>query len=135
MRAFLAIANLWGLTEEQRRLIFSIPPRSTFHALGHSRARARCTGSRSRHAAAGFRRTGRASGSGHAVRHQAGGDRLATHPTRRAGVRRPATAGETQDGLPGVHRFFCAARGGLYITPNTLDAEAAPLTDAGIIVS
>src|ERR1700684_3811873 len=31
MRTFLAIADLWGLTEEQRRLILGLPPRSTFH--------------------------------------------------------------------------------------------------------
>ena len=30
-RTFLAIADLWGLTEEQRRLILGYPSRSTFH--------------------------------------------------------------------------------------------------------
>ena len=31
LRTFLAIADLWGLTEEQRRLILGSPPRSTYH--------------------------------------------------------------------------------------------------------
>lgn len=31
LRAFLAIADLWGLTEEQRRLILGYPARSTYH--------------------------------------------------------------------------------------------------------
>lgn len=31
LRAFLAIADLWGLTGEQRRLILGYPARSTYH--------------------------------------------------------------------------------------------------------
>src|ERR1700733_3776908 len=31
MRTFLAIANLWGLSEEERRMILGMPPRSTYH--------------------------------------------------------------------------------------------------------
>lgn len=31
LRAFLAIADLWGLTQEQRRLILGYPARSTYH--------------------------------------------------------------------------------------------------------
>src|SRR5260370_28586773 len=31
MRTFLAIADLWGLTEEQRLLILGYPSRSTYH--------------------------------------------------------------------------------------------------------
>src|ERR1700746_1533075 len=30
LRTFLAIADLWGLTEEQRRLILGLPSRSTY---------------------------------------------------------------------------------------------------------
>src|SRR4029077_3129840 len=32
LRSFLAIADLWGLTEEQRRLVLGLPSRSTYHA-------------------------------------------------------------------------------------------------------
>src|SRR3979411_3493267 len=31
LRTFLAIADLWGLTEEQRLLILGYPSRSTYH--------------------------------------------------------------------------------------------------------
>jgi hypothetical protein len=41
----------------------------------------------------------------------------------------------TQDGLLSVRRFLDAARGGLYMPPNSLDAETAPLTDADIVFS
>lgn len=32
LRTFLAIADLWGLNEEQRRLMLGYPSRSTFHS-------------------------------------------------------------------------------------------------------
>src|SRR6201990_814808 len=32
LRTFLAIADLWGLTEEQRLLILGYPSRSTYHS-------------------------------------------------------------------------------------------------------
>ena len=41
----------------------------------------------------------------------------------------------TQDGLLSVRRFLDSARGGLYMSPNSLDAEAAALTDADIVFS
>src|ERR1700742_3516951 len=31
LRTFLAIADLWALTEEQRRLVLGYPSRSTYH--------------------------------------------------------------------------------------------------------
>src|ERR1700742_953666 len=31
LRTFLAIADLWGLSEEQRRLVLGYPSRSTYH--------------------------------------------------------------------------------------------------------
>ena len=41
LRTFLAIADLWGLTEEQRRLVLGYPSRSTYHSWCR-RARGRC---------------------------------------------------------------------------------------------
>src|SRR4051812_39972760 len=32
LRTFLAIADLWGLAEEQRRLVLGYPSRSTYHS-------------------------------------------------------------------------------------------------------
>src|SRR5258708_8559030 len=34
LRTFLAIADLWGLTDEQRLLILGYPSRSTYHNRG-----------------------------------------------------------------------------------------------------
>jgi len=41
----------------------------------------------------------------------------------------------TQDGLLSVRRFLDAARGGLYMPPNSLDDAARPLTDADVAFS
>ena len=40
----------------------------------------------------------------------------------------------TQDGLMAVRRFLDAARGGLYMAPNALDAAFTPYDDTEIIV-
>ena len=40
-----------------------------------------------------------------------------------------------QDGLLTVRRFLDAARGGIYMEPNELDAGFAPYADADIVVS
>jgi uncharacterized protein (DUF2384 family) len=39
----------------------------------------------------------------------------------------------TQDGLLAVRRFLDAARGGVYMPPNTLDSDFRPYTDADIV--
>ena len=38
-----------------------------------------------------------------------------------------------QDGLLAVRRFLDAARGGLYMPPNTVDAAFTPYTDSEIV--
>ena len=139
MRTFLAIANLWGLTEDQRRMILGMPPRSTFH---------------------GWARIARTHGalqldldtllriSAVLGVHQALGVLFASEPEAIAWLRSPHDApvfgGQpplalltcgTQDGLLSVRRFLDAARGGLYMPPNRLDADTAPLTDADIVFS
>ena len=41
----------------------------------------------------------------------------------------------TQDGLMAVRRFLDAARGGLYMPPNSLDAAFTPYEDSDIVIS
>jgi hypothetical protein len=139
MRTFLAIANLWGLNEEQRRLILGMPPRSTFHgwvkaAREHGALRLDLDTLLRISAVLGI--------------HQALGVLFITEPEGIAWLRAPHAApvfgGEpplalltsgTQDGLLSVRRFLDAARGGLYMPPNGLDAEADALSDADIVFS
>ncbi|CAH2605762.1 conserved protein of unknown function (plasmid) [Rhodovastum atsumiense] len=137
MRTFLAIADLWGLSEEQRRLVLGLPARSTFH---------------------NWARTAREHGeltldldvliriSAVLGIHQG---LMILHETEREGVewlRRPhgaavfggkppldlVTCG-TQDGLMAVRRFLDAARGGIYMEPNETDRDFRPYTDADIV--
>lgn len=139
LRTFLAIADLWGLNEEQRRLILGMPPRSTFHAW----VRAARTHGRLRLDLDTLLRISAVLGV-----HQALGVLFGTEPEQRRWLRTPhgapvfggqpplalLTCG-TQDGLLSVRRFLDAARGGLYMPPSDLDAATAPLTDADIVFS
>ena len=77
LRSFLAIADLWGLTEEQRLLVMGLPSRSTYHSWiktvrehGDGHARGRC-------AAADFGGAGHPSGARHPVSVGTGRGRLA----------------------------------------------------------
>jgi Protein of unknown function (DUF2384) len=139
MRTFLAIANLWGLSEEERRMILGMPPRSTYHswikaAREHTALRLDLDTLLRISAVLGV--------------HQALGILFATEREGLAWLRGPhdapvfggrpplalLTCG-TQDGVLSVRRFLDAARGGLYMPPNSLDEAAAPLTDADIVLS
>jgi hypothetical protein len=139
MRTFLAIANLWALTEDQRRMILGMPPRSTFHgwvraAREHGALRLDLDTLLRISAVLGI--------------HQALGVLFAYDREMDRWLRTPHAApvfgGKpplalmscgTQDGLLSVRRFLDAARGGLYMPPNSLDAEAEALTDADIVFS
>jgi len=139
LRTFLTIADLWGLTEDQRRMILGVPPRSTFHgwvriARTHGALRLDLDTLLRISAVLGV--------------HQALGVLFATEPEAITWLRTPHAApvfgGQpplalltcgTQDGLLSVRRFLDAARGGLYMPPNSLDADAAALTDADIVLS
>jgi hypothetical protein len=137
LRTFLAIADLWGLTEEQRLLILGYPSRSTYHNW--------CKQAREHGAftldvdvltriSAVFRI------------HQGLG---ILFPTERHGVEwlrtphsavvfggRPpldlVTCG-SQDGLLSVRRFLDGARGGLYMQPNSIDEAFTPYDDTEIV--
>jgi hypothetical protein len=137
LRTFLAIADLWGLSEGQRLLILGLPSRSTFYnwvkAVREHRDITLDVDVLTRISAVlGI--------------HQALG---VLHDTEKAGVawlRTPHNAtvfggqaplelltSGTQDGLMIVRRFLDAARGGFYMPPNELDREFRPYTDADIV--
>jgi hypothetical protein len=137
LRTFLAIADLWGLTEGQRLLVLGLPSRSTYYnwvkAVRQHRditldvdVLTRISAVLGIHQALG-------------VLHgdeNAGVAWLRTpHHATVFGGRTPlefVTSG-TQDGLMIVRRFLDAARGGFYMPPNELDQEFRPYTDADVV--
>jgi hypothetical protein len=139
MRTFLAIADLWGLSETERRLVLGFPSRSTFH---HWAKQAREHGAFTLDVDV-LTRISAVLGI-----HQALG---ILHVDERDGIawlRRPhraalfggqaplalVTSG-SQDGLLTVRRFLDAARGGLYMAPNEADHDFTPYRDDELILS
>jgi hypothetical protein len=139
LRTFLAIADLWSLGEEQRRVILGYPSRSTYHnwvrAVREHRDISLDLDVLTRISAIlGI--------------HQA---LLVLHGTEAEGVawlRGPHKAtifggrpplemltGGSQDGLLTVRRFLDAARGGLSMQPNAIDTGFTPYTDEDIVFS
>jgi hypothetical protein len=139
LRAFLAIADLWGLTEEQRRLVLGMPSRSTYQNWArmvreHREITLDVDVLTRISAVLGI--------------HQALGILFGTEQEGVAWLRGPHRAtvfggmapmelltSGTQDGLLTVRRFLDAARGGLYMAPNEIDAGFRPYTDADIVFS
>ena len=139
LRTFLAIADQWGLNEEQRRLVLGYPSRSTYHnwaKLAREQqpftldvdALLRISAVFGIHQALGVLFADAADG----VRWLKG-----PHMAPVFGGQPPmalVTSG-TQDGLMLVRRFLDAARGGLYMPPNALDAAFTPYEDSDIVIS
>ncbi|MDF2116056.1 MbcA/ParS/Xre antitoxin family protein [Roseiarcaceae bacterium H3SJ34-1] len=137
LRTFLAIADLWGLTEEQRLLMLGYPSRSTYHnwckqAREHGSIVLDVDVLTRISAVFGI--------------HQALG---ILFPTERLGVEwlrtphnsivfggRPpldlVTSG-SQDGLLTVRRFLDGARGGSYMQPNEIDRAFVPYDDSELV--
>lgn len=136
LRTFLAIADLWGLSEEQRLMVLGLPSRSTYYAWTKAVREhrditldvdvlLRLSAVLGIHQALG-------------VLHPSEADGVAwlrgPHGAPVFGGRAPldfVTSG-TQDGLGIVRRFLDAARGGVYMPPNGVDAGFAPYTDADV---
>jgi hypothetical protein len=137
LRTFLAIADLWGLTEEQRRLILGYPSRSTYHnwckqAREHGAftldvdVLMRISMLFGIHQALGILFT----------EERLGIDWLRTphHATVFGGWPPLAfTTCGTQDGLLTVRRFLDGARGGLYMQPNAIDEAFTPYDESEIV--
>lgn len=137
LRAFLAIADLWSLTEEQRRRILGLPSRSTYQnwvktVRGHRDITLDLDVLTRISAVLGI--------------HQALGVLFTTEADGIAWLREPHQAtvfggrppldlltGGTQDALLTVRRFLDAARGGAYMPPNAIDAGFQPYTDADVV--
>ena len=137
LRTFLAIADLWGLTEEQRRLILGYPSRSTFHswckqAREHGSITldvdvlTRISAILGIHQALGLLFTDE---------HDGVAWLRQPHDARLFGGNPPLklVTNGTQDGLMTVRRFLDAARGGLYMPPTAAEADFAPYEDSEIL--
>lgn len=137
LRTFLAIADLWGLTEEQRRLVLGYPSRSTYHnwckqAREHGAftldldVLMRISAMLGIHQALGIL----------FAEERLGIDWLRTpHSATIFGGQPPLallTSG-TQDGLLTVRRFLDGARGGLYMQPNAIDEAFTPYDESEIV--
>ncbi|MBR0641657.1 MbcA/ParS/Xre antitoxin family protein [Plastoroseomonas hellenica] len=138
LRTFLAIADLWGLDETERRLVLGFPSRSTFHnwskvAREHGALTldvdvlTRISAILGIHQALG-------------VLHGSERDGVAwlraPHGAAIFGGRPPldlVTSG-TQDGLMAVRRFLDAARGGIYMEPNAADRDFRPYRDEDLVI-
>ncbi len=139
LRTFLAIADLWALTEEQRLLVLGYPSRSTFHSWAKT---AREHGELTLSADVLMRIS--------AVLgiHQALSILFKDEREAVAWLRRPHAAtvfagsppinwivSGLQDGLMTVRRFLDGARGGIYMQPNEIDHDFVPYTDDEIVFS
>ena len=121
MRAFLAIADLWGLDEEQRLLILGCPARSTFYkwakiAREHGEMTLDVDTLTRISAVLGIHQ---ALGILHPSEKEGAAWLKTPHGATVFGGRPPlalVTSG-TQDGLMTVRRFLDAARGGIYMEP------------------
>jgi hypothetical protein len=137
LRTFLTIADLWGLTEEQRLLALGYPSRSTYHnwcklARQHGAFTLDVDVLTRISAILGIHQ-------GLAIlfpTEQLGVEWLRTpHNAIVFGGRPPldlVTSG-SQDGLLSVRRFLDGARGGLYMQPNAIDHAFVPYDDTEIV--
>jgi hypothetical protein len=137
MRTFLAIADLWGLKEEQRRLVLGYPPHSTYQNWCR---KAREHGSITLDADV-LTRISAALGI-----HQALGTLFPDEHAGVAWLRGPHKAlvfggqapielitSGSQDALLTVRRFLDGARGGLYMPPNAIDKDFRPYEESEIV--
>jgi hypothetical protein len=137
LRTFLAISDLWGLTEGERLLVLGLPSRSTYYgwvraAKEHRDVTLDLDVLTRISAILGI--------------HQALGILQASEPEAIAWLRTSnralpfagqppmrLVASGTQDGLMAVRRFLDAARGGNYMAPNAIDQNFQPYADADVI--
>jgi hypothetical protein len=137
LRTFLAIADLWGLTETQRLLVLGYPSRSTYHGWCKQ---AREHGSVTLGVDA-LTRISAVLGIHQALQILFASERLGVDWLRGPQSGLPF-AGQpplalvisgSQDGLLTVRRFLDGARGGLYMQPNEVDRDFLPYEDSEIL--
>lgn len=137
LRTFLAIADLWGLSEAQRLLVLGMPPRSTYyHWVQAAQRHGDITLSLDT-----LLRISAVLGIYKGLRILFATERdgiewlRAPHTAPTFGGQSPLSlvTNGTQDGLLLVRRFIDAARGGLYMAPNELDKDFVSYTDGDIV--
>lgn len=138
LRTFLAVADLWRLTEEQRILILGYPSRSTYQGW--------CKQAREHGAITldvdVLTRISVVLGIHQALQilfdsEAAGIDWLRMpHDAPVFGGHPPLdiVTGGTLDGLLTVRRFLDGARGGIYMAPNAVDVDFQPYDDGEIVL-
>ena len=139
LRTFLAIADLWKLGEEERRLVLGYPSRSTYHnwaklAREHRDVTLDVDTLTRLSIVLGIHQ---ALGILFKTERESLAWRREPHGAPVFGGQRPIdliTSGDL-DGLMTVRRVLDAARGGLYMPPNDLDRASRPYTDADIVFS
>jgi uncharacterized protein (DUF2384 family) len=137
LRTFLALADLWRLTENERLAILGFPSRSTYHSWCQKARRGegitldldqltRLSAVLGIHQALMVLFPSEAEGIAW----------LRTpHASTAFGGQRPldlVTSG-TQDGLIYVRRFLDGARGGIYMPPNAADIDFTPYEDGDLV--
>ncbi|WP_235035297.1 MbcA/ParS/Xre antitoxin family protein [Roseomonas sp. 18066] len=139
LRTFLAIADLWGLDETERRLVLGLPPRSTFQKWART---AREHGELTLDVDVLLRISAvlgihQALGVLHAAEHDGIAWLRRPHAATVFGGRPPIellTFG-TQDALLTLRRYLDAARGGIFAAPGGADDAAPPATDGDLVVT
>lgn len=139
LRTFFAIADLWGLSEEERRLVLGYPSRSTYHhwaklAREHRDITLDVDVLMRLSAVFGIHQ---ALGVLHADEHEGVAWLHGPHDGIVFGGKPPLaliTSG-SQDGILLVRRFLDAARGGQYMEPNRIDAGCTPYTNVDIVLT
>lgn len=137
LRTFITLVERWGLNEEQRRLLLGYPSRSTYHnwiKIAREQGMVTLDVDVLTRLSALF-----------GIHQALGvlyGDEAATIAWLRTPHGAPTFGGQTPlalmtgaglDGLLQVRRFLDAARGGIYMAPNAIDAAFAPTEDADIV--
>jgi hypothetical protein len=138
LRTFLAIVDLWGLTEEQRLLVLGYPSRSTYHKW--------CKQAREDGAFVldvdVLTRISAVFGIHKTLRILFPQERLGVDWLRSPhnevvfGGHPPLDliTNGSQDGLLSVRRFLEGAHGGLYMQANTIDEAFTPYDDTEIVL-
>jgi hypothetical protein len=138
MRTFLAIADLWNLSEDERLLVLGMPSRSTYYGwVKAAREHADIT-----LPADTLIRISAILGIHKALRILFQTEREGIEWLRGAHQALPFAGqspialivGGTQDGIMAVRRFLDAARGGLFMAPNAADKEVPRVTDEDIVL-
>jgi hypothetical protein len=137
MRTFMAIADLWALSQDERLLVLGLPSRSTFYGW----VKAARGGDDITLPTDTLLRISAVLGIHKALRILFNAEAEGLHWLRDPHTALPfggqppmaLVLSGTQDGLMLVRRFLDAARGGLFMAPNSADYSTSVLSDEDIV--